>query len=419
MWSTGFWKLVVTNIVTLLSGTALARALLAIASVVIARQVGPEVYGQYSASLALIGLTTIFFSLGLDNWLLYKGGRDHKQLNLRLGSALSTQILLGVIWVMGLWILAPKLNQSSFPWSLIALGSLALFMEEIAKLIGAAFTALLRNDLTTITMLTTQGTFLSLTIWLVTQGNQNPQGFMAARLAGALAGTVLASILIARAIRVRANLSAVPATVRESLPFAASGLLAVIYGSADLALVAARLGERPAGVYASAINVLSIFFLIPLAVYAVMVPILSRGYVEESPAWFRKTSTWLLLIVSLMGIALGIGLNQFAQTLVNLLFGMKFEEAGAVLAILGGVLVLRCASSALAAMLVALGWQGRRAVVQAFSAFSNVILVILFVERYGLLGVARIYVFTELALFLGYLAMNTLWMRRERAGQKS
>jgi O-antigen/teichoic acid export membrane protein len=419
MWSTAFWKRVFTNIVTLLSGTTLARGLMAVASVVIARQIGPEAYGQYSASLALIGLTTVLFALGLDNWLLYKGGRDRQQLDQGLSSALSTQLLFGTVWAVGLWIIAPRLNSSSFPWTLILLGSVSLFLEELMKLIGAAFTALLRNDLTMITMLAKQGTFLGLTIWLAIQGTRGPQGFMAARLAAALVGAVLAAVWISRTVRLRASLSVVPATVRESLPFAASGFLAVIYGSADLTIVAARLGERPAGVYAPATNLLSIFFLVPLAVYAVMVPILSRGHVEESPAWFRKTSAWLLLLVSLIGIALGIGLHHFASPLVNLLFGLEFQEAGAVLAILSGVFVLRCSSSALAAMLVAVGWQSRRAVIQAVSAVSNVTLVLLCVSKHGLIGVARIYVLTELILFLGYLSMNVLWMRTQRSDEPS
>ena len=42
--------------------------------------------------------------------------------------------VLGSVWLVGVWAIAPHLNQASFPWILIVLGSVSLWLEEIAKI---------------------------------------------------------------------------------------------------------------------------------------------------------------------------------------------------------------------------------------------------------------------------------------------
>ena len=64
---------IVGNITTLFSGSVLAQAMTALALLFTARQLNANVYGQYAACIAIASLSSIFFSLGLDIWLLRKG----------------------------------------------------------------------------------------------------------------------------------------------------------------------------------------------------------------------------------------------------------------------------------------------------------------------------------------------------------
>ena len=85
------------------------------------------------------------------------------------------------------------------------------------------------------------------------------------------------------------------------------------------------------------------------------------------------------------------------------------------MATLGGALALHCPTIALAAVLVSVGWQVRRVGVQAVAAALNVALTFSFVQRLGVLGVAKVYVASELVLLLGYLGLFILWMRNKKA----
>jgi O-antigen/teichoic acid export membrane protein len=409
-------KQVVANILALFSGTALARALTAITLIVIARQLGPEAYGQYSASIALVGMATVLFSLGLDGWLLYRGGKDPQHLDVRFTSAFSLKTVLGAVWLVGVWAIAPHLNQASFPWILIVLASLSLWLEEIGKITWTVFKACMRNDLTLILMVISQALFLGITLWLASQYVQEPAGYMGGRLLAATLGSVVSSVLVARQVGFRLRLGTLVPTLRGTLPFAASIAFAMIYGRADLTIVANELGTTAAGLYAPAITLTNALFLIPAAVYGVMVPFYGHGDADNG-AWVSGSATRLIPGMAVAGIALGIGLALIADPLVSLLYGEAFQASGDVLAILGGVLALRFPNMALAAVLVAVGWQIPRVGAQGVAAALNVALNMLLVHQVGVLGVARIYVLTEGILLLGYLGLFAIWMKKRRTGR--
>ncbi len=355
------------NIAALLSGTALSRGLSALILIVVARQVGPDAYGQYSATIALVGLVAILCSLGLEHWLLYKGGGDREHLDTWFSSSFWLTVLLGAGWMAGLWIVTPYLNPSSFPLNLVVLASLALWLEEVARLIWSVFKARMRNQLTSLLMIVSQGAFLAICLFLAGMGSQAPSAYMAARLVAAALAAVASGLLVWRELGIRFRPGAMRPVLRGTLPFAASSAFAVVYGRADLAIVGNALGKSAAGIYAPALTLTNTLFLIPVAVYEVMVPLLSRGY-KQDRAWTARTATWLVVGMLVVGVALAAGLRWAAEPLVTLLYGPEFESSAEVLAVLSGVLAMRCPTIALAALLVAVGWQSARVGVQGVSA---------------------------------------------------
>ncbi len=400
------------NILALLSGSALSQGLSAVVLIIIARQIGPEAYGQYSASIALVGLTTVFFSLGLENWLLYQGGRDRERIGDWSTAALSLATMLGTVWLIGLWGIAPYLNQSSLPWLLVVLATVSLWLEEVASITWSAFKVCLRNDLVLLLMTLSQGGFLGISLILAAGHIQNPGSYMGGRLLAACLGTVVSVILLVHRFRLHLRWQALWTTLRGTLPFAASIGFSIIYGRADLAIIGHELGKEAAGIYAPALTLTNALFLIPAAIYGVVVPILSRGYVLDR-VWVRRISTRLILAMILLGAVLGLGLGWLSHLLVEILYGAPFQPSGDVLALLSRILILRCPTIALAAVLVAGGWQMHRVKIQAIAAITNVILNFLVVHQLGVMGVATVYLLTDAILLLGHMGAFLLWMVQE------
>ncbi len=403
------WWQVTTNILTLFSGTALARGLSAATSIVIARQIGPNSFGQYSSSIALIGLTTVLFSLGLDSWLLHHGGREQSDLGNKLASAVFLKLILGLVWLTGIMTIHSILNQSSFPRKLILLGSLTLWFEELARTILSAFKACLRNELTSVLMVGSQILFLGSSLWLSAHHVKTPEYYLMGRLIIAGINMVISLLLASRIMEIRLYTEELLPTLLTTWPFAVSLALSVVYGRADIVIIANKLGEGAAGIYGTATNLTRATYLIPVAIYGVMLPILSQSYINNMGKANRLSITFIFGMV-ILGLLIGGGLIYLSHYIVPLLYGVAYSNSIDIVKTLGGVLILRCPNIALAAILIAIGWQDRRIIAQAISAISNVLLNLLIVRSQGVIGVATVYVISEMILFTGYMSLFILWI---------
>ena len=408
-----FWRRLAANVLALMLGTSMARVLSALTVVLVSRQIGPEGAGQYSSSMAFVALTVVLFSLGLDEWLLYRGAQSESELRVGLSSVLSLKLALGSVWLAALWLIARHLDRASLPWVLVVLCALSVWMEEIAKSGWTVFKVHARNDMTLILMSGFQGLFLAITLWLIGRSVFAPAGYLAGRFLAAGVGAGASVWFAVRMVGLDIRPRTFWTSIRGAFPFAISIALAMTYGRADLAIVALKLDKTAAGVYGPAIMLTNALFLIPSAFYGVMVPTLGRSSTEDRSE-VRRVSTVLIFGIAVLGVVVGSGLTFLSRPLILTLYGDPFAASAEVLAVLGGVLILRFPNVALAAVLVAAGWQMPRVGVQALSAAVNVGLNLVVVRRFGVMGVSVVYVISEAVLFLGYLGMYVIWMWKQK-----
>ena len=97
------------------------------------------------------------------------------------------------------------------------------------------------------------------------------------------------------------------------------------------------------------------------------------------------------------------------NTLPLVVLGNDFAESGAILTILSPILLLKSLNFALAAVLVPGACQQPRTIAQALPALSNVGPNILIVSRYGVVGVACVYVLRETFPLVGHAILGWGW----------
>jgi isoprenylcysteine carboxyl methyltransferase (ICMT) family protein YpbQ len=79
----------------LLSGSVTSRLFAAVSLIVMARSVGPTAFGQFVASITVVRLSSLLFSLGMDQWLLRNGGQAWTQATMPTMSIAAIKLLLG------------------------------------------------------------------------------------------------------------------------------------------------------------------------------------------------------------------------------------------------------------------------------------------------------------------------------------
>lgn len=406
-------KKVVANIGTLFFGSVVARVLSAFIIFILARRLGPDMFGLFVASLSLAKLASVFFSLGLDSWLLRNG--QGKDLSQAATAALTIKVGLGIIWLFVVSAIIFIWNPSAFPLPVFFLCALSWWFEELSSTALSAFKAVLLNKITVVLLIGAQTGLLLITLLLAGLNIENIFPYLFGRVFVTGISCIITLYFMFRFIgKGSVDFIYLKIVLMETIPFALSYGLAIIYERADVIIIAYMLGTAVAGLYAPAISLMTTLYMIPLAIYDVMLPYISKIYVER-PQLLKKLTFQTVLVSALLGMLMGVSLSILSYLLVGIVYGADYFESAPVLINLSPVLILKSISFALAAILAAIDLQGKRVIIQAIAAIINVGLNLVVVKTYGLTGVAYVYIFSEVILMLGYLFLTLRWQKQHAA----
>jgi O-antigen/teichoic acid export membrane protein len=399
---------IIRNVFALFSGGMVAQAMMALSVLVVARQLGAEQFGKYAACFTVASLSSVLFNLGLDTWILKAGAENPEQMGRLIGNVISIKGIVGLVWCGGMTLVMPNLNSESFPPVLMLLSCLSIWLEGLFMSGSAAFRIVLRNHVMALLMIGLRGGILALAIGLSLVGNQHVAAFALTRLGVSIAVVIVTLVILPVRLELKAPI-AWTATLRASIPFTLSDLLTSIYVQADVVLAALLLDTRSVGVYSPASSIVNALFVLPNAIYIVLIPVfVTRLKIERTlPAiWVRLTLGGLGVLGMLLMLAVALG-----APLLPKILGASFAASVPLLIVLSPILFAKSVNYGLAAVLVAAGRQTSRVVVQAFSAFVNVSLNLLMIPYLGISGVAIVYVISEVVLLIGYMILVWLWRR--------
>jgi len=375
---------------------------------IIARHLGLAAYGQYASVYATVGVLAVLFNYGMNTWLM---GQGKAALSAGIGNGLLLKSLLGAAWYLGVVVTAPAWGHLAEARSLIVLAALGVVLDGWTTLAYAGLKAMLRNEVTALFQVSSAGLLLLTSVLLTSRGSA-VQAFVLSRTLVSLVVSLAALTAVVRLAGWQVEPAALPGLLREGRWFALSEGLAMVYVKADVALLGWTLGETAAGQYAPAAMLVNALFIIPNAVYAVLLPSLARlppGSQEQT----RRATLRASWGMGLLGLALTLLVLAGARPLIHLVYGSGFEASVMVLALLSPILLLKSLSFALGAVLTARGWQAQRVIVQLAVALVNLALNLVLITHYGVMGATIAYLVSEIVLATGYgvSVYRQLWTR--------
>lgn len=408
-------RTIVANITTLFSGSAAAQGMTALALLLTARQLGATTYGQYAACFALTSFTSILFNLGLDIWLLREGGRSPAQLAKYTGGVFWIKISGGLVWFAILMATSPFLDSDTYPTDLLLFCAIAVWLDSLLLTILTSFKTSLNNRITMFLESGSDALWLLATLSLIAIGSQDVLKFIQIRTIALILSLGIGLYLIRRIIGLSGSITIALRALRETPSFATSEFLAWTTMRVDVIIISFALGTSAVGLYSPAIGLVNMTFVVPAAVYMVMVPVLSNLYEANRPQ-MRKSSRNTVLLSLGIGVGLAVILYSTAP-LVVLLLGESYQETIDIIRILSPLLIFKSVSFALAAIIVSSGDQPRRPYIQAIAVSVNITLNLIIVGIAGITGVAVVYVITEIIILAGYSWL--VWTHRRRPSQVS
>ncbi|HBH82052.1 MAG TPA: hypothetical protein DDY39_19660 [Nitrospira sp.] len=200
------------------------------------------------------------------------------------------------------------------------------------------------------------------------------------------------------------------ALINLAWPYAGSAALAMLYGRADIVLLAALVSPTAAGQFAIAGTFLLVMFLVPQAIYQkFLMPKIHRWYYGD---WPKFLSVYRLgcAVMTILGIGCTVATYWWGALLVKLFFGEKFSESGQILSVLSICIALRFVSSSVESALMSGEYGKYRLYCQVVSTCIGVSSAYVLIAHYGINGAILSRIVTEVSLLMGYVYVSSRYV---------
>ncbi len=393
----------------ILVGLATAQGLSALALIVVARRIPPSEFGQYLASYNLASLLVVLPAFGMDSWLLTRVATRPGMIQAAWWNAFRVRFRLLLTWLTTVLLLALLLPSNTFPFTLLVLSAFALSADSLTALAYAALRNLRRNRWVA-TFQALGAAVLFGGALLLPFGKGQVAWFALFRAATTVG---LATLVLAWMIKNLGRTSEIwPAArlLHEAKAFMLADVAVAIYLRADLTIVSFILGSDGASVYGPALNLANMSFLVPSALYFLVVPVLAQARLRSMDT-FDRLGKFQALGQLLSGLLLTAIMFVLAEPIIRVFYGGNYLSSAAVLRLLSPMLAIKSLNFGMGALLTTAGLQAHRTTMQVGVATFNACGNLVAVSIWGVMGAAVVYILSEALLLLGYLLIFLRWRR--------
>jgi O-antigen/teichoic acid export membrane protein len=376
-------------------------------SVLIARTLGPDLFGVYAIALSAGALLAILMDGGFSKLLQRERTRVTPTLSQVLLDLPGLSYGHAMLMVLGLSVVAVAI----FPkHALTTLAALWLFGAMVLNQFGMA---ILRGDGRLVRDASLQvgnRTLAALAVVAaVLLGASQPWQVLIAQFVG----TAAFGFLVARYLRVHPLFRMSPTVYRAILPFVWLDFATTLYQRADLLVFQfLSVPKLEVGQYGVAYRLIEAVMLLASPVGL----ILFRRYRQDSalPAQMIKSMGTALIAAGFIGLGLALMFWLFGSDLISWVYGPAFQGGDQLLIVLGCALVFILPNGVLIQAFLALGLERWVAFSAAIAALVNICGNLLLIPIYGTIAAAWMTVLTEVILG-ACLATVLVWRCRQPA----
>ncbi|CAA9487735.1 MAG: hypothetical protein AVDCRST_MAG30-1194 [uncultured Solirubrobacteraceae bacterium] len=387
---------VLSNVGLQFSGRIVGMIVSLVTVPLLARALGVNGFGVWTAALAFVSIFGSLTEGGLGAAATMRMSADPEHEGEWLGALGSLRTLVSIVVLILCLAVIPVVLEDSGDTRLVAAILSATVLFAGAASLMSVFQSRLRGAiplaLSILQSLLWLGTVVAVAaigagVVTVAAGYTAVMGVIA--LAQVLATRRLAR-LAWRGVRARWG-----ALLRVAVPIGLAGVFITIYYKAD-AILLLRLGsEAEAGVYGAAYRILDPLLFLPQTVMAAIFPVMSAMRGAADDARLRRVVQLAADYMAALSLPILAVTVVLSGPIVALLFGTEFERSAEVLPILMIAFVAICYGSLAGYLAPVVGLQWRLTLFAGIGALANIGLNIVLIPEYGAVGSAWATVLTE------------------------
>lgn len=360
----------------LLAGTAAAKGLVLVATLLLARRLGPEGFGLYTLVFAYLAFFELVADAGLDSLLVRDLARKAGDAARRLGDALVLRAALTAAVVPAAALLFPVITGRTDGAWLIVLGGAALVASNrrpsLRSLLETPYRTALRMGWPTLLGVLAEALHVGLLlVWLPAGGVPRA---VAAQAVASLPFLLILAVLANRqgAVALRPDATRMKALLAAALPLLAMLAVNVVLARIDVIMLEVMRGTREVGLYSAPVRIVEIANLLPILLMTSVYPLFAASHPHD-PVRVDKLLRGSLRVLGTVLVPLAAAEIVFAEPLISALFGLSFAASAPVLVVLALSEVFVFADIVLTARFLATGAERANLALVAMAAAANVV----------------------------------------------
>lgn len=366
-----------------------SKAITLLLYAVMARRLGEAGFGVFAFGLAFVMLVTTLANFGQDGILTREVARDRNLLHRYFANTLALKLALALPALALAVGIAWSIGMSEQTRLVVLFLGMAVVVEALTQTCFAAYQAFEQLSLMPAVVITQRvvTTIPAIVAMLLGAGVVAVAAIYAA---GTLASVWLALVLLARRVE-RPRLEVDPGLwwplMRAAAPLGLAGVFITVLLRVDTAMLAFFKSDAVVGNYSAAYRLFEATLLVGWSVTAAVYPVFSRLTRTSDPPVSLVFERALKLVLA-PTLPLAAGAIVLGGSLVHIVYGADFDQAGSALAYLAPAIVLYPLAQIAGALLIGQDRQGTVAVVYGLVALENVVSNLFLIPLFSLQGAA-------------------------------
>lgn len=364
------------------------KAMGLLVGVLLARYLGPQLYGEFSYAIAVVVIVAPIAMLALDDISIRRLIQDPSKRDEILGTAFALMMIGGIfafsLALAATFVLRPEDSLVRWLVGIIAAGTIIQAFIAIefwfeSKMqwkysVYAKTSAFLLFSLVKIGLVLLQAPLIA---------------FAWAGLVESIFGSVgLLLVYRNRGFTIKTWQFSRPmagSLLKDSWPLLFSALLTMIYLRIDQIMLGNMIGNEELGNYSVAVQISEAWFFIPMAICSSVFPaVVDSETISEELLYTNMQK--LFSLMALLAYAVAVPVAIFSKQIIQILFSSVYADAGPLLAILIWAGIFTSLGAARNLLVIAKNWTRINLISTALGCTLNIVLNYLLIPEYGAMG---------------------------------
>lgn len=363
----------------------------------IARYLGPALYGKFAIASSVCGLFMMITGIGFEQEFTRRGGQNKENIPEGLMLNLTAVAITSFFAYSSL---ITFFMAGVYPKEIAILGIvLGLAMVSTRFQLPFRHLCLLINRSNINAYIQTFATFLLVIMTLFIVYNDGNLLEVAFSQLGVGVGVLLMWWLWTP----KDYFAFVPAYYdltgffKASIPFALSNIIWIVYFNFDTVMLSLFSTESEVGMYAGVYRIIGINYIIGYAVANTFTPILFERFVRDRHE-FAVAATRLVITMAAIGLPLAALLFAYSDFIIPAIIGEEYKGGIIIAQLLSIAIIFRLLNFGLCEILTTANMQGTRVIFEGMLLLVNIFFNYMLIKEYGGRGAAVATIAAEVSL---------------------